>query len=166
MRRLSPRLLVAVPLLVAAAIVVAGCEPLTLDSQTAQQQDLIGPVQISTPMETCNSGPPGVNDTCGVLTSFQLLVGYRLPAGTSAPESVPSSGSGDTTTTTFHKSASYTSELQRLVPAPSGEEWVGYISDQFDLPALSGNGPDKVTLAPSFGMSPSLFGSPFTYRTV
>lgn len=166
MRRFSPRLLVVVPLLAAAAIAVAGCEPLTLDSQTAQQQDLIGPMQITTPMETCNSGAPGVNDTCGVLGNYQLLVGYRLPVGTTVPGSIPSSGSADTATTTFRKSATYTSELQRLAPAPSGEEWVGYISDQFDLPALSGNGPDKMTLAPSFGIPSSLLGSPFTYRTV
>jgi hypothetical protein len=166
MRRLSPRLLVAVPLLVGATIAVAGCESLTLDSQTAQQQDLIGPMQITTPMETCDFGPPGVNDTCDPLQSRQLLVGYRLPAGTTAPESVASSGSNDTAPTTFHKSTSYASELQRLAPAPAGEEWVGYISDQLNLPALSGNGPDKETLAPAFGIPSSLVGSPFTYRTV
>jgi hypothetical protein len=165
MRRFSPRLLVAVPLLAAGVLALTGCEPLGLDPQTAEQQDLIGPMQITTPMEACNAGNIGVNDTCGTVGNMQLLVGYRLPADAAAPDTVQS-GSNDTTPTTFRKSASYASELERLAAAPSGEKWVGYISDKFGLPALNGTGPDTMSLAPSFGIPASLVGSPFTYLTV
>jgi hypothetical protein len=148
-----------------AALVIAGCESPRLDTQTAQQQDLIGPLQITTPIESCSNDSPVDNTGCFSEASEQLLVGYRVPVGAVAPDLVHGSGASDTVPTTFHLSPSYASELQRLVPAATGEQWVGYISDQFDLPPTTTD-PDRITLAPGFEVPSSLGGNPFSYGTV
>src|SRR5689334_20384565 len=126
MRRYSRRTLLALPLVIVALVVIVGCENPTLASKDAKQVDQIGPVRITTVVEACSNASIG-NADCFPQSAIQLLVGYRVPAGTTAPETLSSSGAHDTSSTTFHKSDSYASELQRLAPAATGEQWVGYI---------------------------------------
>jgi hypothetical protein len=165
MRRFSRRLLLASSL-AAFVIVAAGCEQMTITSQTPSQKDLIGPaVQVKTVLEGCDNGDPiNVKDfaTCDAFSNEQVLVGYRVPSGTVTPDSFDSTAGSDMT---FQKSSSLASELQRLVPAASGEEWVGYISGVLDLPATT-NAPQTTTLDPSFGLPPGFSASSFTYNTV
>jgi hypothetical protein len=159
MFRFLPRVLVS---LAALLIVLTGCEEAKLDPQTAQQQDLIGSVRLTTPIEGCVNASATDNLNCSGFPSFQLLVGYRVPAGTSTPATVPSSGD---VVTTFRQSSSYASELQRLASAPSGEQWIAYISDEFDVPSTT-SAPDTLTLAPDFNLPPGFAGTNFTYRVV
>ena len=58
----------------------------------------------------------------------------------------------------FTPSASYTSELQRLAPAPPGQQWFGYISSQFtSTPAAT-----AATITTRFGLPASADGTPFS----
>jgi hypothetical protein len=88
-------------------------------------------------IEACSNGFTSENDDCDPQTNMQLLVGYRVPATANSPASVASAGDDDNVSTTFHKSDSYASELQRLAPAAAGEQWVGYISDKLSLAATT-----------------------------
>ena len=162
MRRFSPRFPLALPLLVVAIFAVAGCESPVIRSDSASQPDLIGPVRITTVVEACDNGNPTNNQNCPASDFYQLLAGYRVPEAADTPGSFPSA-SGPATT--FRSSSSYTSELQRLAPAPAGEKWVGYISDKLNLAATTTD-PDRITLAPDFDMPQGAAGSPFPFRTV
>jgi hypothetical protein len=146
---------------VGAALVLAGCTLPTIDSQTAAQKNVIGGVEIDTTLSGC----PFAISGCGAATDDQFLLAYRVPQGTSAPDSFNST-SGPALT--FRKSSSYTSEVQRLQPAPAGQEWVGYVSDPFSI-AVSPN-PTVGTVGPVFGLprpaDGSPFAGPFTYRTI
>jgi hypothetical protein len=160
MRRFSPRLLVALPLL-ALVLILAGCEDPQLHSQSAAQQDLIGPVRINSAIEACDNPNP-IDPNCTASGGVdQLLMGYRVPSSAEAPESFTSTSG---VPATFHKSSSYSDELERLAPAATGETWVGYISDPLEVPAATGH--QKVSVAPGFGVPSSAAGSPFTYATV
>jgi hypothetical protein len=161
MARIARRLLLVLPVLAALIVVLAGCETPTLQTQSAQQQNLIGPVRVTTPIEGCENSGSG-NTSCDGSNPLQLLVGYRVPEGTTAPAAVPSSAG---ITTTFHQSPTFVSELQRLVPAPSGQQWIAYISDEFTPPTTT-SGPSTTTLAPDFNPPASLAGGNFTYRTL
>jgi hypothetical protein len=54
----------------------------------------------------------------------QILVGFRVPVGTVGPTAFSSKDGA----TDFTLSPSYTTELQRLFPAPGDQQWIGYIS--------------------------------------
>jgi hypothetical protein len=93
----------------------------------------------------------------------QLLVGFRVPEGTTAPESFPS----DAQDVSFTANAGYTAALESLFPTGDGERWAGYISSakSFDpgVPA------DRVTgFRPEFGLParPGGFEGPFPWRLV
>jgi hypothetical protein len=64
---------------------------------------------------------------------------------------------------TFHKSASYASELERLDAAAPGEVWVGYITDDLNIPATTGD-QQRGTTEPKFGIPAG--AGPFTYASV
>jgi len=164
MHRLSPRVVLALPLLLV-VLIVAGCEDPTIASKDAGQVDQIGPMGITTVIEACSNGSPLDNMNCAPQGELQLLVGYRVPAGASSPDTVPSSGPHDTSSTTFRKSASYASELQRLAAAPAGQQWIGYISDELNLNATTTD-PDRETLAPGFTLPAGSGGSVFKYGMV
>ena len=93
----------------------------------------------------------------------QLLIGFRVPAGTTAPASFPS----DAQDVNFSASPSYTAALEALFPTGSGEGWAGYISTakRFEPDALA----DRVTgFRPEFGLPPQPggFDGPFPWRLV
>ena len=93
----------------------------------------------------------------------QLLVGFRVPEGTSAPAGFPS----DAADVIFSVSPSYSAELERLFPTGEGERWAGYVSTakRFDRDEPA----DRVTgFRPEFGLPPTPggFDGPFGWRLV
>src|SRR2546421_10692900 len=107
---------------------MSGC--VVIQSQSSSQLNLIGPVQITT--TACFSGQPRCSDNGNSGFAFgsgsssdEALLGYRIPVAAQAPQTV-SSTAGEPVT--FNQDASYTSELQRLDPAPPTLKWVGYRS--------------------------------------
>lgn len=162
MRRFSSRTLLILAVFVFAGFIIVGCEDPTLVTQEAKQVDQIGPMKINTVVEACAGSPTNIN--CSP-QAVQLLVGYRVPAGTTGPDSVTNSGATDTVSTTFHRSDSYASELQRLSPAAAGEQWIGYVSDLLNL-AQTTTDPDRESLAPEFTLPPGFAGNVFKYAIV
>jgi hypothetical protein len=149
--------------LVAAALVVvlAGCAKPSFTSQGAQQPNIVGPVRVTTAIEGCvNSAMPPPD--CGVAAHTQILLGFRIPASATAPDAF-SSVSG--VPASFHRSPSYTSELERLAPAGAGEVWVGYITDDLHIPATTGD-VQRGTVVTDFGLPAGAGASPFTYGSV
>jgi hypothetical protein len=115
-----------------------------------------------------NSGKPAVTGPSASAPG-QLLVGYRIPVGVTAPAtlttSVPSTdenGAPISVSLTLAQSAQYAAGLTSLLPPPAGTQWVGYASD---IRNYTATGPQTVVLTPSFGL-PDGFTGPFTWRTV
>ncbi len=175
MRRLAVIALLLLTLVLSGCVVIIG-------PVTSAQQDVIGKVRVS--FRICASGvddgpqppPPdetedhpgcpdgGNNGTAGNDT-VQVLLAFRVPAGTGVPDTIttdpepspPAGGPG-----TFARNAGYASELQTLVPAPAGFEWVGYIS----TPYVHSNGDDDVPaqfsdISVDFDLPRAANGGPF-----
>jgi hypothetical protein len=167
--------ILAAPALLVLPLILSGCVVITNESAT--QTEVIGPVELTT--EACYSddyatffggvpipsGPcPNGNSGLPVYAvSFAALIGYRVPDATVAPATIQGTGAD---ALTFAPDPTYTAELQRLLPAPGGQRWVGYRSDVI---ALGGPG-GGFTAAARFGLAPAAdggpFQGPFTYRTV
>ena len=82
----------------------------------------------------------------------QLLVGFRVPAGTVAPGQFNTPG-GEI----FSANSSYTADLVRDHPAPAGFEWHGYISTSKGLT----NGSTLTSFSVEFGLPAGTGGAPF-----
>ncbi len=84
----------------------------------------------------------------------QLLIAFRVPAATTAPQSFISDG-GDV----FTLSPSYIAELVERFPPAAGFRWVGYLSSPkvFDHDDTSGL---ITTVRPEFGLPPQPDGGP------
>lgn len=99
--------------------------------------------------------------------NVQFFIAYRVTAGATAPPTLRFDGDPGTGPL-FTPNASYTSELQRLSPAPAGQQWIGYTSTLFDY--IAGASPTTGVIAAEFGtpMDPTtgLFTGPFSYRVV
>ncbi len=157
------------------AIVLSGC--VVIQSESAVQANVIGnSVTVTTVLcassasaaAPCNS-PGNYNQNAGPGATGQLLVGYRIPAGVTAPPtivsnvpSVDENGSPITVPVTFTQSPTYSAGLTSLLPPPGGTFWVGYESETQNY---TPTGPQTLTLAPSFGL-PAGFVGPFNWRTV
>jgi hypothetical protein len=109
-------------------------------------------------------------NTQGETQYVQVLVGFRVPAGSQAPASFSSSGQ---VALDFVPSASYAAELQRLSPAPSAQKWVGYVSTtaysynsgtNSSAYVREGTATAQFTLPPAADGGP--FPSPFRFRPV
>jgi hypothetical protein len=160
---------------VVGAVVLSGC--VVIQSESAVQANVIGnSVTITTVLcasnaaaaAPCNS-PGNFNQNAGAGGTGQLLVGYRIPLGVTAPPtitttvpSVDENGSPISVTLTFTQSPSYSAGLTALVPPPVNAQWVGYESQTQNY---TPTGPQTLTLAPSFGL-PAGFVGPFNWRTV
>jgi hypothetical protein len=164
------RVAVAAVAVTVGAIVLSGC--VVIQSESALQANVIGnSVTVTTTLcasqaaaaAPCNS--PGlsnkyaVSNATGVPASApgQLLVGYRIPVGVTAPAtiatSVPSvddNGAPITVPLTLTQSPSYAAGLSAIAPPPAGSVWVGYASD---FKEYKQNGPQSVTIAPTFNSS-------------
>lgn len=90
----------------------------------------------------------------------QILVGFRVPLGTVRPTAFSSKDGA----TDFTLSPSYTTELQRLFPAPGDQQWVGYISAVKEYkPAVAASRVGELNV--DFGLPKSTDGAPLaTFR--
>jgi hypothetical protein len=159
------------------AIVLSGC--VVIQSESALQTNVIGnSITVTTTLcasqaaaaAPCNgNGNSGKAVVPGASAPGQLLVGYRIPVGVTAPAtlttSVPSTdenGAPITVSLTLAQNAQYAAGLTSLLPPPAGTQWVGYASD---IRNYTATGPQSVVLTPTFGL-PDGFAGPFTWRTV
>jgi Ca2+-binding RTX toxin-like protein len=181
MRQFTRHLLIIAAVAVM-AIALSGC--VIIKSNSSAQLDGIGSVQITTnfcasdtasnnagyspPDSACQGAGKGGNTGGEALnSSSQLLVAYRIPTEASAPNTIVTTNPGGGSAFTFSQNSSYTSELQTLSPAPSGQQWVGYVST---TQAYTTAGNQYFTVAPKFTLQQEADGSPFegpfNYRVV
>jgi hypothetical protein len=116
-----------------ASLALSGC--VAISGTSTGQSESMGPVSLA--IAACVTGSPGCSAEsntgsiyeliAGESIQAQVLVGVRLPAGSTPPENLTASLSGGGTLA-FSRSPSYEAELQALEPAPSGERWWGWIS--------------------------------------
>jgi hypothetical protein len=147
-RRLS-RPLAAFATLGVAVVTVSGCVIFKVGSSNAEQLNQIGNVRLTTTI--CASGTTdcaGQGNAIGNAidsTTGQVLIGYQIPTTATEPATLPLTDP----VTSFTPSLGYASELQRLLPAPTGQKWVGYISAQgtFSSGALA---PKSFEIKPEF----------------
>lgn len=151
--RESFKTFLAIAIAIAAVAAMSGC--ITIESQTVAQQGGIGNVQINTRV--------GGDMSAG---TAQALLAYRIPSTTAAPASFTTTATSNGSSFRFDLSPSFTSQLQSKQPAPSGEQWVGYLSEAVTFPTDH----NTFTVAPEFtlrqGSDGSAFHGPFTYRTI
>jgi hypothetical protein len=158
MRR-TPRRLLLVLAAAVAALALTGCVNIT--SFTASQPSPVGSVRITT--QLCRGGSancgddgngnfnPGSGDA-----KTQLLIAYRVTAGSIPPPSVRFENDGSQGPE-FVPSPSYTAELQRLSPV-AGQQWFGYIAPPFTYAASATSG----TIVADFGLPSSADGTPLS----
>jgi hypothetical protein len=160
-----------------AAGALTGCIVFVKFTLFAVQLNTIGNVELSSDM--CGSDKdashhPGCQDpdveggdSDGNLDTdandsshLQILIGYRVPTGSTGPASFTTDFGP--TTVTFTRNDSYASELERLSPAPAGQHWIGYMSD----PQTYDTDPDdhaahRISVSPEFTLPRNADGSPF-----
>jgi hypothetical protein len=164
----------------AAVAVMSGCVAFVQGSPSAEQRDVIGDVEISSAICASNTGADGSVDWPGCGDSdvvggdadgnsgsdaesgnYQLLTGYRIPDGSAAPQSFMTDEQPVSEPLIFTRSTSYTSELERLLPTPDGQHWVGYLSGPFthtDVPTADAH---RLRFSPEFTLPRPADGSPF-----
>lgn len=153
------RVLATVGAATVVAVILAGC--VTIGSQTVNQPNGVGPLQIKSVLDVCNINLGTPPPACTADTDAgQLLLGYRVPNGTTTPDSFV--GSTPTQSVTFSRSTSYTNQLESLLPSGPGEQWFGYIANPVFAPAGDHT---LMTVSPQFA-PPSADPTTFTYRTV
>ena len=112
-------------------LLLSGCFVIVSDSPS--QQNVIGDVVVHT-VACVSSTATGATCTdtgnsaenFGSASDGQLLIAYRVPDGYGAPAQVTStSGSPQLV---MDSNPSYVTQLTSLAPPPSGEHWVGYMS--------------------------------------
>ena len=153
-------------LLTAIAAAFTGC--VSIASESARQLDEVGDVELTTVV--CASQPGNaaycpVSDSAEFTNSdHQLLMGYRIPSQAAPPETV----SATDVELTLSRNASYTAELQRLSPAPTGQQWVGYLSPAFTYSPAQTEQMATVVARMMLVRDPNgaPFPSPFHYRTI
>jgi hypothetical protein len=162
-------------LAVLAAIAVSGCAEFDPSRPpSATQTQTLGSVavtvnvcatlanQTTQPAGSCtqSNGNSGYYAYAG---PSQLFLGFRVPAGTGAPSSFASSSTGPSDSgpqLQFSQNPQYAGELQRLQPAPTGEEWVGYASQYINYNNATGD--QNFTATVDFGLPTHADGSPFS----
>lgn len=181
---MATRKLLAAPLAVGVALALSGC--IAVKEQSAAQRapgviklhatvcavDQDGQVQPDPPV-SYHGCKPGVNtaegsttdEQAGLAGDGQLLVGFRVPAGSEGPANFLS----DNSDVSFAKSPSYTAKLQEKHPAGAGQKWVGYISTlkHYEPTATSarelGFGAEFTLPQPGGGAT---FAGPYRWRVV
>jgi PASTA domain len=160
--------------LLAGTVSLGGCVVFQ-SPPTATQQGIIGPVQVSLTLCATPGGSPPAGACPGpgnagggehpVSEPSQLFIGFRVPNGTGVPRLFTTSSGPDLV---FTVNSEYAEELQRLDPAPSGEEWIGYTSQYFSYNNASGE--QNLTASVTFGLPTNANGSPyagpFTWQAV
>ena len=157
MRRRGWARLSGAALLTSAVAFTTGC--VVFGGTSTIGQNDIGPVQVG--ITPCAIGSaPGACATTGPVNgpvpgTGQLLLGLELSANVDAPDSITSIGPE---ALAFAQSPSYTSELQRLAPAPTGLRWVGFISAVTNYSDTGG--PQSAPLRISLGLVNAPGGAP------
>jgi hypothetical protein len=119
---------------------LSGC--VGIDATNSAQPASSGPINLS--IHACANGAPGCNGASnnGSVYGFldaansddpvpvQLIVSVRLPEGSTPPNTLSGAIDGGAGALTFTRSASLEADLQALEPAPSGERWWGWLSNQ------------------------------------
>ena len=158
-------------------VVSSGC--VAIKSQSASQPRLPGFVTLNVTIcvsdhdrstyTTCDPDtaaawagtPPRVTtDSTGTSAApaeAEVLIGYRVPDGTVAPSTFPSSDGRLILT----KNPGYTSRLTAQYAPPPGFHWEGYLSTEVAFNAATA-GDRQTTLAPEFMLPPGEGGAPFT----
>ena len=159
------RLLLLLPALLVA---LSGC--VSIASASARQLDEVGDVELTTVIcatqaRNATEGCPVDDSVEGAAgTDYQVLMGYRIPSQAAPPETVAASD----VELTLSRSASYTAELQRLSPAPAGQQWVGYLSPPFSYDPSQAE--QSATIVARIQLvrdvSGEPFPTPFHYRTI
>jgi hypothetical protein len=169
--RATPRLIAGLVGVIVAVITLSGC--VVVKNVTASQVDSIGNVRIVATV--CVSNTPGTCPEVGNTTvhagnnnqNVQLFVAYRVTAGATGPATLRFDGDPGTGPL-FSPNASYTSELQRLAPAPAGQQWIGYTSTLFNY--IAGASPTSGVITAEFALpkdpATGLFTGPFNHRIV
>lgn len=149
-------------------VALSGC--VSIASESARQLDEVGDVELTTVIcatqaRNAVEGCPVDDEAQGSTpTAYQVLMAYRIPSQAAAPETVAASD----VELRLSRSASYTAELQRLAPAPAGQQWVGYISPAFDYSPTqaeqSATIVARMMLVRDVNGAP--FPSPFHFRTI
>ena len=137
-----------------------------ITSQTAQQQQTIGDMRLTTKFcltsssttATCSDDDTNSGRHAGA-DHARLLLGYRVPTAAIPPATVSVSSTDPPGTLTLTTSATYTGELQRLAPAPPGQKWAGYIATS--VPAESQVVESTHTATADFKLRRGGDGSPF-----
>ena len=168
--RSSLRRLTAIAAAAACAVALSGC--VVIVNESSSQPAVIGKLVLHT--DACysddysayagpNFGCPNGNAGNPIgLSSFQVLMAYRVPNFASLPATLTPCSCSPLTLT---QNASYTAELTAKAPPPAGEKWVGYVSNSISSGPFGGFSLDvPVDLARGADGAP--FQGPFRYRTV
>ena len=155
------------PILSLLAVAFSGC--VSIAAESARQLDEVGDVELTTVIcasqpRNAPSCPANESGEISSGTDYQVLIGYRIPSHASPPETVAASD----VPLTLSRSASYAAELQRLSPAPAGQQWVGYLSPAF--PYDPSQAEQSATVVARMMLvrddNGAPFRSPFRYRTI
>ena len=136
------------------AMALGGC--VGIYNGFSEQLDVVGNLQIK--QELCASGspgcPPGVGGPSGDLP-VQVLLGFRIPTGSTPPATFTSTGPE---ALAFAQSPGYTAELERLAPTDASQKWVGYITGVVNYTTT---GVQRAIVQPRFALDRGADGSPF-----
>ena len=161
--------LAALAAVLLSGLVLAGCVAFTGPIDIAQQNS-IGAMRVSftictqdgsgnRPGCTETSNTSGSSGTTSEGSRGQVLLGFRVPDGVNGPDGFSSTSGAPLT---FTRSPSYQSQLQELVPPPSGQHWVGYISNGFTRPDEPDTTPtDQASISVDFTLPRAANGGPF-----
>jgi hypothetical protein len=106
-----------------------------------------------------DSGPDALTNTTGLVG--QILVGFRVPEGTTAPDQFVSPD-GEA----FTRSASYSADLAADRSAPAGFQWIGYTSSSIAPAAGASLTHFSVELGLPAGPGGAPFAGPFRWRVI
>jgi hypothetical protein len=141
----------------AVAILASGCA-IVSGFGTISQANVIGDIEGT--INICASKPPGCgNGNSGLIAvdgSGQLLIALQARDDIGLPETLVSQGGSPVT---FTASPTYTAEVQRLMPAPAGARWAGYISPT--LTYAQATGPQSIGVRFAQTLRRGADGSPF-----
>ena len=136
------------------ALALSGC--VDFKGEPKGKQSSAKSVRIS--FKPCAAGTTGCPDIGDFENGdVRLLVGVRVPQGTSSPDSFTPRGTG----VKFKRDGSYRGELNSKAPRPDGTTWLGYSSKVFDY---SGS-PPSAKVALKLGL-PNDIGKTFRFRPV
>jgi hypothetical protein len=158
------------------ALALAGCVVIKGPVQTSQQ-NVLGPVRVAFTICASSSNTsthPGCDDqgnsngAASTPSRGQVLVAFRVPDGATGPNGFATTSG---VALTFTRSATYEHQLQDFLPAPSGQHWLGYISNGHTHDeGADGTPAEEATISVDFALPKEAdnypFPGPFRVRPV